>query len=133
MGDVALTLGVFAGFFGITGTGFLVLVVVLGGLRLLLLLVVTSAAGVVVLTLFTDWNVVNSSISTDDVVSSFFCNGGDCVVVVAAGNGTRIVVGLLEDGRLDEEAVVVAVDVDGVEPVAVLSFWVESVAKTAVP
>lgn len=134
LGDVELTFGVFAGFFVITGTGFLVLVVVLGGLRLLLLLVVTGAAGVVVLTLFTDWNVVNSSISTDDVVSSFFCSGGDCVVV-AAGNGTRIVVGLLEDGRLDEEVAVVAVE--GVEPVAVLSFWagsrVESVAKTVVP
>lgn len=150
-GDV--TMGVFVGFFVITDMGFLVLRDDAGGggRRVLLLLVVCTeedevAAGVVVLTLFTDWNVVNSSRSADDVVPSFFCTGA---FVVADGNGTPIVVGLLEDGRLDVE-VAAAVDEDGdedgVEPVGVLSFFllllplpatvdgslVESVAKIVV-
>lgn len=125
--DVDVTKGNFVGFLVITEIGLLGVVAV-GRL----VVVLTAAAGG---SLLTDWNVVNSSISTDDVVSSgisSFLWSAVCIVVAredaAASNGTlAMVVGLLDgDGRCE---------------VVLSSFWtrtmdgslVESVAKTVVP
>lgn len=134
------------GFFVITGMGFLVLVLLIGAGLLVVEAAVAvglTAEGVVVLSLLTtDWNVVNSCISSGDVVlsagTSFLMFIG--LPVDAVANGTVVVVvGLLEDGRLD---VVEAI----VEPVplflssfcccccwTVVGSLVESVAKTVVP
>lgn len=142
-----VTIGFLDGFFVITEIGFLVLVLVIGAGLLVLEAAVTvglTAEGVVVRSLLTtDWNVVNSCISSGDVVlsagTSFLMFIG--LAVDAGANGTVIVVvGLLEDGRLD---VVEAI----VEPVplflssfcccwtvvVVVGSLVESVAKTVVP
>lgn len=144
-----VTIGDLVGFFvDITVVGFLIVVIVDDGeegvgllVLVLIVVVIITAAGVVVLSLLTtDWNVVNSCISTeDDVEGTSFLELFDGVEVAAAsadGNGTLLVVlGLEEeDGRLEV-----------VEPVPlVLSFWlalvavvvtgnfVESVAKTVV-
>lgn len=145
-----VTIGDLVGFFvDITVVGFLIVLIVDDGeegvgllVLVLSVVVIITAAGVVVRSLLTtDWNVVNSCISTeDDVEGTSFLELFDGVEVAAAsadGNGTLIVVLGLdeeEDGRLEV-----------VEPVpSVLSFlialvavvetgnFVESVAKTVV-
>lgn len=143
---VEVTIGFLDGFFVITGMGFLVLVLFIGAGLLVVEAAVAvglTAEGVVVLSLLTtDWNVVNSCISSGDVVLSAGTSFLMCIglPVDAVANGTVVVVvGLLEDGRLD---VVEAI----VEPVplflssfcccccwTVVGSLVESVAKTVVP
>lgn len=134
MGLRVVRSGFLTGFFVITDIGFLVAAVMIGGRRVVEVVVVVFVAGVVVFSLLTDWNVVNSSKSTDVVVLSksflSICTGAEDV-----GNGNLLDVGLLKDGRLEV--------VDEAEPVDedILSLWeattvvgnlVESVAKTVV-
>lgn len=145
---VEVTIGFLDGFFVITEIGFLVLVLVIGAGLLVLEAAVTvglTAEGVVVRSLLTtDWNVVNSCISSGDVVlsagTSFLMFIG--LAVDAGANGTVIVVvGLLEDGRLDVvEAIVEPVPLFlsslcccWTVVVVVVGSLVESVAKTVVP
>lgn len=145
---VEVTIGFLDGFFVITEIGFLVLVVLIGAGLLVLEAAVTvglTAEGVVVRSLLTtDWNVVNSCISSGDVVlsagTSFLMFIG--LAVDAGANGTVIVVvGLLEDGRLDVvEAIVEPVPLFlssfcccWTVVVVVVGSLVESVAKTVVP